>query len=88
MKTNLISSNSVPISSLNFGDAFISIATSDKHRGERALYVKVDMYNYNSNYAHPWLCPYCYGVNLSTGQIRKFAKEFMVEPCPNACVNV
>lgn len=87
MKTNLISANSTTISNLNFGDSFISIATSDRHKGERALYIKVDMYNY-LNVDKTWLHPYCYGVNLSTGQIRKFSKEFMVEPCLNACVNV
>ena len=87
MKANLISANSTPISNLNIGDPFISIATSDRHRGERALYVKVDMCNY-INADKLWLHPYCYGVNLTTGQIRKFSKDFFVEPCPNACVNV
>lgn len=86
MKTNFNSANSTPISYLSFGEAFISIATSEMHKGERALYMKVDMYNYI--HEKPCYNPYCFGVNLSTGQIRKFAKDFVVEPCEEACVNV
>lgn len=43
MKTNLIPAGSVPISEMKVGDSFISIATSDLHKGERAIYLKVDM---------------------------------------------
>jgi hypothetical protein len=32
--------------------------------------------------------PYYCGVNLATGHIRKFNIDFLVEPCPDACVNV
>ena len=87
MKTNLFPTGSVKINDINVGDSFISIATSDLHKGERALYIKVDMYSY-INKDKPWLHPHCYGVNLSSGHIRKFDKSFLVEPCPNACVNV
>ncbi len=88
MKTNLVPAGSVPISNINIGDCFISIATSDLRKGERAIYLKVDMYAYAKNNNRPWSDPYCYGVNLSTGHIRKFDKAFLIEPCPNACVNV
>ena len=37
MKTNLTPAGSVKIDDLNIGDSFISIATSDSHKGERAL---------------------------------------------------
>ena len=89
MKTNLIPAGSVKINDINVGDSFISIATSDLHRGERALYIKVDMYAYaNKHNPRPWTDPFCYAVNLSSGHIRKFNKDFLVEPCPDACVNV
>lgn len=89
MKTNLVPAGSVKIETLNVGDSFISIATSDLHKGERALYIKVDMYAYaRPRNNRPWEDPYCYAVNLSTGHIRKFDKSFLVEPCPDACVNV
>ena len=89
MKTNLISANSVKIDDLKIGDSFFSIATSDSHKGERALYIKVDMFAYIAK-DNPRTCPYsfCYAVNLTNGHIRKFNKDFLVEPCPNACVNV
>ena len=89
MKTNLIPVGSVKINDINVGDSFISIATSDLHKGERALYIKVDMYAYaNKHNPRPWTDPFCYAVNLSSGHIRKFNKDFLVEPCPDACVNV
>lgn len=90
MKTNLIPAGSVAISNINIGDCFISIATSDLHKGERALYLKVDMYAYTVKPNNRAWAPdsYCYGVNLATGHIRKFDKAFLIEPCPNACVNV
>lgn len=89
MKTNLIPAGSVKINDINVGDSFISIATSDLHKGERALYIKVDMYAYaNKHNPRPWTDPFCYAVNLSSGHIRKFNKDFLVEPCPDACVNV
>ena len=89
MKTNLIPAGSVKIDDLNIGDSFISVATSDAHKGERALYIKVDMFDYVAKYK-PRACPdsFCYAVNLASGHIRKFNENFMVEPCPNACVNV
>lgn len=89
MKTNLIPAGSVKINDINVGDSFISIATSDMHKGERTLYIKVDMYAYaNKHNPRPWTDPFCYAVNLSSGHIRKFNKDFLVEPCPDACVNV
>lgn len=89
MKTNLIPAGSVKINDINVGDSFISIATSDLHKGERALYIKVDMYAYaNKHNPRPWTDPFCYAVNLSSGHIRKFNKDFLVESCPDACVNV
>lgn len=89
MKTNLIPAGSVKINDINVGDSFISLATSDLHKGERALYIKVDMYAYaNKHNPRPWTDPFCYAVNLSSGHIRKFNKDFLVEPCPDACVNV
>lgn len=89
MKTNLFPTGSVKINDINVGDSFISIATSDLHKGERAIYIKVDMYAYNMKHSNrPWGDPFCYAVNLSTGHIRKFNKDFLIEPCPDACVNV
>lgn len=89
MKTNLIPAGSVKVNDINVGDSFISIATSDLHKGERALYIKVDMYAYvNKHNPRPWTDPFCYAVNLASGHIRKFNKDFLVEPCPDACVNV
>ena len=90
MKTNLVPAGSVAISKLNVGDFFISIATYDLHKGERAIYIKVDMNGFiprNPNRA--WEpAPYYCGVNLATGHVRKFNLDFLVEPCPDACVNV
>jgi hypothetical protein len=89
MKTNLIPAGSVPINNLKVGDCFISIATSDLHKGERAIYLKLNMYDYvRPTNNKPWLDLYAYAVNLSTGHIRKFDKGILVEPCPDACVNV
>ena len=89
MKTNLIPAGSVPVFDLKVGDSFISIATSDFHKGERAIYLKVDMYDYTRpRNNRPWEDASCYAVNLSTGHIRKFDKLFLVEPCPDACVKV
>ena len=89
MKTNLIPAGSVPISEMKVGDSFISIATSDLHKGERAIYLKVDMYDYTRpRNNRPWEDSSCYAVNLSSGHIRKFDKLFLVEPCPDACVKV
>lgn len=89
MKTNLFPTGSVKINDINVGDSFLSIATSDLHKGERALYIKVDMYAYVKQHnPRPWTDFFCYAVNLSSGHIRKFNKDFLVEPCPDACVNV
>ena len=89
MKTNLVPAGSKPISEMKIGDCFISIATSDLFKGQRALYLKVDLNHFNPKYPNkPWADPHDYAVNLSSGHIRKFDKHFLVEPCPNACVNV
>ena len=89
MKTNLISANSVKIDDLKIGDSFISIATSDSNKGERSLYIKVDMFAYvPKDNPRAWPYSFCYAVNLTSGHVRKFNKDFLVEPCPNACVNV
>ena len=86
---DLIPAGSVKIDDINIGDSFISVATSDAHKGERALYIKVDMFAYIAK-CNPraWPDSFCYAVNLASGHIRKFNKDFLVEPCPNACVTV
>lgn len=87
MQVNLNTSHCVPISSLSVGDPFISFATSDNHKGERTLYMKIDLYSFTDKYKTP-LFPNEYAVNLITGHVRKFAPDFKVEPALTACVSL
>ena len=87
MTVNLNTCNCVPISALSVGDPFVSYATSDNHKGEKTLYMKIDMYSFCDKYKTP-LFPNEFAVNLSTGYIRKFAPDFRVEPALTACVSL
>ena len=71
MKTNLIPAGSVKIDDINIGDSFFSVATSVAHKGERALYIKVDMFAYIAKENPIALSfSFCFAVNLASGHIR------------------
>lgn len=83
MKVNMKSDNSTVIDALCIGDCFTTLATSEDRKGLPSLYIKIDAYAfYNANKN----C--CYAVNLSTGHVRKFALDFSVVPCFDACVSM